>query len=261
LQSGHAIEVNGARLYYEEAGAGTTVVLVHGGLVSNAMWAPVLPYLPDDVHVITPDSRGHGRSTNPSGELSYAQIADDVAALIEALGLVRPVVGGYSDGGQVALELGVRHPGAAGALLVGADHPDPAGSGLWELGRKILGADDAGNPDFAHLDAFLGDAAVMVKSWHPGGDEQWRSLVLQSAPMWLAYEGLTADDIREIEAPTLVFTGDRDEISLDLMLSLYRALPNGELAIQPHADHVTPITPGRAAIFAGVIGDFVARQR
>jgi pimeloyl-ACP methyl ester carboxylesterase len=84
--------VNGARLHYEEAGAGTTVVLIHGGLVSSAMWAPVLPHLGDGLHVITPDSRGHGRSTNPSGELSYAQIADDLAALIEALGLVRPVV-------------------------------------------------------------------------------------------------------------------------------------------------------------------------
>jgi pimeloyl-ACP methyl ester carboxylesterase len=255
----HVIEANGASLHYEEAGAGTTVVLIHGGLVSNAMWAPLLPHLTNDLHVITPDSRGHGRSSNPSGELSYAQIADDVAALIAALGLVRPVVGGYSDGGQVALELGVRHPGTAGALIVGAAHPDPAGSGLRELGRKILGADDAGNPDFAHLDAYFGDAAELVKSWHPGGEEQWRALVLQSAPMWLAYEGLTADDIRRIEAPTLLFTGDRDEIPLDLMLSLYRALPNGELAVQPHADHVTPITPGRAAVFAGLIRDFAAR--
>jgi pimeloyl-ACP methyl ester carboxylesterase len=50
--------------------------------------------------VITPDSRGHGRSTNPAGQLSYVRIADDVAALMAALGLIRPVVGGWSDGGQ-----------------------------------------------------------------------------------------------------------------------------------------------------------------
>ena len=52
--------------------------------------------------VITPDSRGHGQSTNPSEHLSYAAIADDVAAIISSLGLERPVVGGWSDGGQVA---------------------------------------------------------------------------------------------------------------------------------------------------------------
>src|SRR3954454_24496215 len=60
----------------------------------------------------------------PSGELSYGQIADDIAALITALELDRPVVGGYSDGGQVALEIGARHPEAAGGLIIGAAYPD-----------------------------------------------------------------------------------------------------------------------------------------
>lgn len=103
-------EVNGATVYYHERGAGPPVVLVHAGLMSSAMWEPVLPDLGDGFRVITPDSRGHGRSSNPDGMLSYAQLADDVAALITALGLIRPVVGGYSDGGQVALELGAVIP-------------------------------------------------------------------------------------------------------------------------------------------------------
>ena len=88
-------DVNGASLYYEERGSGAPLVLIHGGLASSAMWEPLLPDLVEDFRVITPDSRGHGRSTNPSGKLSYAQIADDVATLIASLGLVRPVVGGY----------------------------------------------------------------------------------------------------------------------------------------------------------------------
>ena len=116
-------DANGATLYYEEHGAGEPLVLIHGGLASGAMWEPLLPDLVDGFRVITPDSRGYGRSTNPCGTLSYAQLADDVAALINALELDRPVVGGYSDGGQVALELGERHPGAAGALIVGAAYP------------------------------------------------------------------------------------------------------------------------------------------
>jgi pimeloyl-ACP methyl ester carboxylesterase len=96
---------NGATLYHEEHGAGEPLVLIHGGLASSAMWEPLLPGLIDRFRVITPDSRGHGRSTNPGGTLSYAQLADDVAALIAAFGLERPVVGGYSDGGQIALEV------------------------------------------------------------------------------------------------------------------------------------------------------------
>ena len=151
------------------------------------MWEQLLPSLIDGFRVITPDSRGHGRSTNPSGELSYAQLADDVAALIAALGLVRPVVGGYSDGGQVALELGARHPDAAGALIVGAAYPEFAATGIRAVNKAFLGADDTGIPNLAQLDINLGDFADLMKARHPGGDEQWRTLVGQSASMWLDY--------------------------------------------------------------------------
>jgi pimeloyl-ACP methyl ester carboxylesterase len=143
----------GHTLRYEERGTGTPLVLIHGGLASSALWEPHLPDLADDFRVITPDSRGHGRSTNPSGQLSYTQLADDVAALIAALGLVRPVVGGYSDGGQVALELGARHPGTAGALIVGAAYPEYATTGIREAHRAFIGADDTGTPDHAQVDA------------------------------------------------------------------------------------------------------------
>ena len=139
------------------------------------------------VSVITPDSRGHGRSTNPAGELSFPLIADDVAALIAALGLERPVVGGWSDGGQVALELGARHPGVGGGLIVGAAYPDFDSSGLRETNKDLLGADDAGTPDLAQLDENFGDFAGVVKSLHPGGAQQWQVLVQQTAPMWLDY--------------------------------------------------------------------------
>src|SRR5919198_630380 len=137
---GHSIEVNGATLYYEERGTGTPVVLIHGGLVSSAMWEPVLPQLGDHFRVITPDSRGHGRSTIEGGGLSYPQIADDVAALISKLGLVRPVVGGYSDGGQVVLEFGARHADVAGALVLGGAHSAVGRRGPSEGWGGVLGA-------------------------------------------------------------------------------------------------------------------------
>jgi pimeloyl-ACP methyl ester carboxylesterase len=256
-----SIEVDGATLYCEERGAGTPVVLIHAGLVSSASWEPLLSELGDDLRVITPDSRGHGRSTNPSGALSYPQLADDTAALIGELGLVRPVVGGYSDGGQVALELGVRHPEVAGALIVGAAYPDFAGSGLREVWRAFLGADESGTPDLAHIDTVLGESADRVKSMHPGGDAQWRALMDQTASMWLDYEGLTDEEVGRIEAPTLVFTGDRDaEVALDLSVSLYKALPNAELVVWPDTDHFTPMRPERAGILAAMIRDFATRH-
>jgi pimeloyl-ACP methyl ester carboxylesterase len=259
--SGRSIDVNGVALYYEEQGEGDPVILIHGGFASSASWQAVLPPLVDGLRVITPDSRGHGRSTNPAGELSYPLIADDVAALIGALELARPVVGGWSDGGQVAMELGARHPGVAGGLIVGAAYPDFGAGGLRETMRGVLGADDAGTPDIAQVDEFLGDFAGVVKSWHPGGAQQWQALVQQSAPMWLDYAGLTPDDLQEIVEPALVLTGDRDElITLDLLVSLYRALPNAELAVCPQADHFGPLMPERAGVFAGMIRDFAGRH-
>jgi pimeloyl-ACP methyl ester carboxylesterase len=256
-----SIDVNGAKISYEEYGKGTPLMLIHGGLGSSAAWEPLIPELIDGFRVITPDSRGHGRSTNPAGQLSYAGIADDVAALIASLGLIRPVVGGWSDGGQVTLELAVRHPGVAGALIVGAAYPDFAATGLREAHRTLLGADDAGIPDLEQLDAQLGDYAGVIKSWHSGGPQQWRALVQQTAPMWLDYPGLVPDQLWAIETPALVLAGDRDEfIPLDLSTALYRALPHGELAISPLADHGGPMTPERAAVFAGLIRDFARRH-
>ncbi len=116
-------------------------------------------------------------------------------------------MGGWSDGGQVALELGARHPGVAGGLIVGAAYPDFGVGGLRETSKGFLGADDAGTPDIAQLEENFGDFAGVVKSWHPGGAQQWQALVQQTAPMWLDYAGLTPDDLREIVDPALVLGG------------------------------------------------------
>jgi pimeloyl-ACP methyl ester carboxylesterase len=262
--SGHDIEVNGATLHYEEYGDGTPLVLVHGGLGSSAMWQSLVPELTarGDLWVITPDSRGHGRSTNPDRTLSYPRLADDLAALIEMLGLVRPVVGGWSDGGQVALELAARHPDAAGALIVGAAYPDFAGSGLRDAHAALLGAGTTGHADMEQLEANLGDALSILTSWHVGGRPQWRALVEQTAPMWLDYGGIAPDQVEAIELPTLVLTGDRDElVRLDLAVALYRALPNAALAVFPQAGHEAPMTPDCAPVIAALIRDFISRPR
>ena len=117
--AGTHIEANGLRVYYEVHGEGEPLLLVHGGTATSQVWASHLPTFAEHFRVITPDSRGHGRTDNPTGELGYRVLADDVAALVGALGLRRPLVLGYSDGGQIALELGMRYPGLSRALVLG----------------------------------------------------------------------------------------------------------------------------------------------
>jgi pimeloyl-ACP methyl ester carboxylesterase len=259
--SGRYVDVGDVALYVEEHGSGQPLLLIHGGLGSGAEWAPLLDGLTDEFRVITPDTRGHGRSVDVGHGLSYAGIADDVAALIRALDLQNPIVGGWSDGGQATIELGVRHPGVAAGLVVGGAYPEFVRSGLRETHRALLGADDAGVPDLERLAAELGDDAGEIRSLHPGGEDQWRALIHHTAPMWLGYRGLTTAELQAIQVPVLVVAGDRDEfIPLDLSVALYRALPDAELAVCPRADHAAPFTAERGNAFTQVIADFVRRQ-
>ena len=117
--TGTPIEANGLRIYYEIHGEGEPLLLVHGGTATSQSWASHLPAFTEHFQVFAPDGRGHGGTDNPTGELSYRVMANDVAALVGALGLQRPLVLGYSDGGQIALELGIRYPGLVRALVLG----------------------------------------------------------------------------------------------------------------------------------------------
>jgi pimeloyl-ACP methyl ester carboxylesterase len=261
VPAGRVLEINGADIHVEDHGDGPPLVLVHGGLGSGAEWAPMIPLLADRFRVLTPDSRGHGRSTNPRGVLSYPALADDLAALIATLGLERPVVGGWSDGGQVVLELAARHPGAVGPIIVGGAYPDFVGTGLRETHRALLGADASGTPDLAHLDAELGDEAEEIHALHLGGTHHWAELIRQTASMWLDYPGLAPHEVAAIAHPALVLVADRDEIiPLDLSIALYRALPHAELAVGPSTDHAAPLTAERTPVFAALINDFAQRH-
>lgn len=110
IGEGRYVRANGTDIYYVEAGQGEPLLLLHGGLVSNgAAWdgSPIayvshLATFAPHFRVIAPDTRGHGRTSNPErGAISYAQLVDDVVALIDALGLERPLLCGFSDGGCV----------------------------------------------------------------------------------------------------------------------------------------------------------------
>ncbi len=103
-------EVNGINLYYETHGSGRPLILLHGGLGSGEMFGPILAGFADHHQVIVPDLQGHGRTADIDRPLDVRFMADDVAALIDHLGLDRPDVVGYSLGGGVAMQVAFRHP-------------------------------------------------------------------------------------------------------------------------------------------------------
>ena len=100
---GQYAEVNGINLYYETIGDGRPLILLHGGLGSGEMFGPVRPALAENHQVIAVDLQGHGRTADIDRPIDIRLMADDIAALIDHLGLDRPDLVGYSLGGGVAL--------------------------------------------------------------------------------------------------------------------------------------------------------------
>src|SRR5918996_644316 len=115
---GEYAEVNGLNLYYETHGDGRPMILLHGGLGSGEMFGPIIPTLADKHQVIAVDLQGHGRTADIDRPIDIRLMADDIAALIDHLGLDKPDVVGYSLGGGVAFFTAVKHPDKVGRLVM-----------------------------------------------------------------------------------------------------------------------------------------------
>jgi pimeloyl-ACP methyl ester carboxylesterase len=115
--TGQYADVNGINLYYETHGAGRPMILLHGGLGSGEMFGPILPTLADHHQVIVVDLQGHGRTGDIDRPLDVRLMADDIAALVDHLGLQKPDVVGYSLGGGVAFQVAIKYPEKVGRLV------------------------------------------------------------------------------------------------------------------------------------------------
>ncbi|HET7517821.1 MAG TPA: alpha/beta hydrolase, partial [Actinomycetes bacterium] len=123
--NGRYAEVNGLNLYFETHGAGRPMVLLHGGLGSGEMFGPTLPTLAEHHQVIVPDLQGHGRTADIDRPLDVRLMADDIAALIDHLGLDRPDLVGFSLGGWVALHTAAKYPAKVGRLVMASANLRP----------------------------------------------------------------------------------------------------------------------------------------
>src|SRR5256884_9534699 len=115
--TGKYAKVNGVNLYYETHGSGRPLILLHGGLMSNETFGPVLAQLAKRHQVIAPDLQGHGRTADIDRPIDVRLMADDIAALIDHLGLDKTDLVGYSLGGGVALQTAVKYPAKVRRLV------------------------------------------------------------------------------------------------------------------------------------------------
>ena len=258
--AGHYVSANGLQIYYEAAGEGAPLILVHGGTVTNQSWQAQLPTFATQFRVFAPDSRGHGRTLNPGGTLSYRLMADDLAAFVHAVGLHKPLIYGYSDGGQIALELGMRYPDLAQALVVGAawfkftDYYR-----AWVEG--FFGDAQTAEVDTAKLEQEHPEYVGYLQTIHQAGtgSDTWKTVLQQCKAMWLTPLNYTAADFQQIAVPTLIIVGDRDDlVPVGEATEMYRLIPTAELAIVPNADHGQAVESERAT---AVVLDFLLRHR
>ncbi len=237
-QPGRYVQANGLTIYYEEQGDGKALILLHGGTATLQSWQEQVPAFARHFRVIAPDSRGHGKTNNPAEELSYGTMADDVAAFIRALELDKPLVFGYSDGGQAALELGMRYPDLTSALVLGGTCYRFSKQYFEAL--KGFGIDRSGVKTVERMQAEEPEWVEALQAEHPHTDDPdyWKTLMGQISELWWNVQDYSAEDLKKITMPTLILLGDRDEgVEVEQAVEMYRAIPNAELAILPDANH------------------------
>ena len=264
--AGQCVHANGIDIYCVEAGEGEPLLLLDNAMVStNTAWA-ALPFayasflgtLAEHFRVIAPDTRGSGKSVHPGGPIPAALLADDVAALIQALNLDRPLICGFSDGGETATLVGIRHPGSVRAIVNhgGYDlfNPDPHAPAIAMTRQMLGGSADAtrADPDLtASRSPELRAMFELMKSDHDSaqGAGHWKTVIARTFDRVTQPHGYTVENLKAIAVPALILTGDRDPFcTIEEGAAAYRALPAGALAVLPDTGHLITPAAVRATI-------------
>ena len=217
--TGHYAEVNGLHLYYETYGAGRPLILLHGGLGSGEMFGPVLPVLAERHLVIAPDLQGHGRTADIDRPIDVRLMADDIAVLIEHLGLDRPDFAGYSLGGGVALLTAIKYPAMIRRLVAASAHirrdaiyPDM----LAQQGQVSAGAAE-----------FMKDTPMyqLYQRVAPRPEDFPRLLDKMGAGMARDFD--LTEEVRGLQVPTLIVAADADMAPPSHYAEVFRLLDGG----------------------------------
>jgi len=260
------VAVNGARLFYEEAGSGPAVVLVHGGFLDRRMWDREFTWLARDYRVVRYDVRGHGRSQ--ADTVAFADF-EDLRALLDSLRIARAAVVGLSLGGGIAVDFALAYPDRASALvLVGPGVVGfPYGGRELEAYLEDMQAASANGLDAVH--------AAFVRWWCVGPRRQRgdvapevlaaaEEMVAGSFARRSALEGLRRGlepsaygRLREIRVPSLAIVGALDMPTiLELVDSLVARVPGARRVQIPGAAHMANME--RPAEFEAAVRPFLA---
>ena len=213
------VAANGVSYYYEIHGAGDPLLLLHGGFGSTEMFEPDLAALSKNRRVIAVDLYGHGRTALTDRPISLVDMGDDMAVVLEGVGVKQADVMGYSLGGGVALRVAVQHPGIVRRLvLVSTPY---AQSGFYP---EML-------PQQAMVSSAMFDQmkqTPMYRSYKTVAarpEDFPRLLDAMGAYMKHSYDW--SEDVKQLRMPVMLIYGDADMITLDHAVSFYHLLGGG----------------------------------
>lgn len=232
VRSGYA-PVNGLKMYYEIHGSanGKTppLFLLHGGCSTiETSFGKVLPALAKNRQVIAFEQQGHGHTADIDRPFTFEQSAEDTISLMRYLKIREADIFGYSNGGHIVLAIAIRYPEVVRKIIVESamfsrDGSDP---GIWESFKEAK---------LDEMPAELQESYLRVAP-HP---EDLPTFFAKCVKRMLDFKGWTPEEIKSIDAPTLVIIGDHDIVRPEHAVSMFRLLPNAQLAVLPGTDHMT----------------------
>jgi pimeloyl-ACP methyl ester carboxylesterase len=242
--------VNGVRLHVRQSGEGPVLLLVHGFPLDHSMWQGQLSGLSPSYRVIAPDLRGFGASGVTPGKVTMSAMADDLAALLQAMEIREPIcLCGLSMGGYVAWQFWSRHPDRLSHLIL-CDTRAVADSQPVARGRLLMAQSvEETGPEPVAETMIPKLFASRTLEQQPDLVEQTRRVILGTHPAGIAaaQRGMAerpdmTDRLSQIRVPTLVLCGQQDAISPpDEMREISRALPQATFALIPDAGHMAPL--------------------
>lgn len=243
-ESGYA-DVNGTKLYYEIAGSGTPLILVHGMSVDTRMWDSQFGVLAENYRVIRYDARGHGKSV-PTSTDPYSH-SQDLKGLMDALGIERAHLVGLSMGGSTVIDFTIDNPGRA-ISLVPVDSPlpgmDPVTDVFERIGKVIGTANESGIA--TALDMWCADEIFTPAVNNPTSSRVIE--IVREYSGWNWTSGATVIDrnrpaiqlLDTISAPTLVIVGELDLLDLHAGADVMEAnIAGARKVVMPGVGHIS----------------------
>lgn len=221
--AGQYADVNGLKMYYEIHGTGDPLVLIHGGgSTMNTTFGKILPMLAATYRVIAVELQAHGRTSDRETPESFKQDAADIMELLTQLQIPKAHLLGFSNGGQTAIQAGIDYPDRVDKLIIASAFYKRAGVPEWFW----PGFDQ---PDFNHLPQIYKDDFLRINN----DPAALRNMFDRDVQRMRGFQDWTDADLRKIQSPALVVTGDQDLSSSEHAVEMHRLLKNSRLAILP----------------------------